>query len=190
MPVYDVEEYIQQALDSIPVRDDIELIVVDDCSEDKSLDIVLNFWIKTDLQMRVLKHTKNKGISITMNDLYDMAQGEYVYQLDPDDYLYTDKWEKVLDELDGTDLVFVDAETDTDYLDKPNEENHNRCAAWFMFIRREYLGDYRRVMNPYGGDYEMYIYLIGRPHTKKFTSICAYHYTYPRVGSMMWRLTH
>ena len=187
IPVYNVEEYITQALESIPVKDDIEVVLIDDRSTDSSFDLVLDFFSETDLNMRVYRHYENKGITVTMNDLYSLAEGEYLYQLDSDDCLNTEGWLKAYEQLDGIDMVYVDAQTPTEYLAKHDERNHNRCAAWFYFLRKDYLGSARRVQNSYGGDYEMYLYLISRPHSKKFTQICAYNYNYPRVGSITWK---
>lgn len=191
MPVFNVAEFLPRALNSIPKRDDIEVIITDDASTDNSLEIIMDFWEKSDLDIRVLHHFENRGLSITMNKEYELAKGEYLYQFDPDDYLFTEEWEKALEECDGTDMVFVDAlANDNVYYDKHDESNHNRCAAWFYFIRREYLGNEKRVMNIYGGDYEMYLSLISRPHTSKFTHICAYYYNYPREGSITWKTFH
>lgn len=188
IPCYNLGSLITRCLESIPVRDDIEVIVVDDCSTDNTLDLVLDFWNKSDLNMRVKRHKVNKGASVVMNTLFDSAEGEYVYQMDGDDYLYTEEWEKAFKYLDGTDLVYVNARINDGTLYKPTEENHNFCAGWFHFIRREYLGDLRRVKNAYGGDLEMHMALISRPHTKHYTDLCAYHYNFPRRGSITWDL--
>ena len=191
MPVYNVSEYVERALASIPERDDIEVLVIDDCSTDDSLQKVLNFTLSSKLSFKVWFHTENLGITKTINELYDKAQGEYLYQLDPDDYLITEEWLKAYEQLDGTDMVFVDAITKDGILyEKPNEFNHNRCAAWFYFLKRTYLGNTRRVQNVYGGDYEMYLYLIAQPHTSKFTRFCAYWYNFPREGSVTWEREH
>ena len=191
MPVYNVSKYIDKALSSIPELDDIEVLIIDDCSTDGSLQKALDFMLSSKLNVKVWRHSENLGITTTMNDLYDKAEGEYLYQLDPDDYLITEEWLKAYEQLDGTDMVFVDAITKDGILyEKPNEYNHNRCAAWFYFLRRAYLGEARRVQNAYGGDYEMYLYLIAQPHTSKFTGFCAYWYNYPRVGSITWGREH
>lgn len=191
MPVYNVSEYVERALASIPERDDIEVLVIDDCSTDDSLQKVLNFTLTSKLSFKVWFHTENLGITKTINELYDKAKGEYLYQLDPDDYLITEEWLKAYEQLDGTDMVFVDAITKGGILyEKPNEYNHNRCAAWFYFLKRAYLGNTRRVQNVYGGDYEMYLFLIAQPHTSKFTRFCAYWYNFPREGSVTWEREH
>lgn len=191
IPVYNVSQFLDKALGSIPVRDDIEVILLDDGSTDDSLEKIKKFWDESDLQVTILRHPENQGISSTINHMYEFATGEYIYQFDPDDYLFTEEWLKAFEQLDGTDMVYVDAVcANGEKLEKHSEANHNRCAAWFYFIRREYLGNSRRVKNAYGGDYEMYLDLIGKPHTSKFTKLCAYYYNFPREGSVIWKLTH
>ena len=196
VPAYNVSTWIDKALDSIPEREDIEVLILDDCSTDGSFEKVMKFRNRAKVyssfyDVKVFRHDVNMGITDTINDLYDKAQGEYLYQLDPDDCLITEEWLKAYEQLDGTDMVFVDAITCKNVkLDKPNEGNHNRCAAWFYFLKRDYLGGVRRVHNCYGGDYEMYLYLISQPHTSKFTGLCAYWYNYPREGSITWGREH
>lgn len=165
---------------------------MDDCSTDNTLDLILDFWNKTDLNMRVKRHKVNKGVSVVMNTLFDSAEGEYVYQMDGDDYLYTEEWEKAFEYLDGIDMVYVNAKTNDGTILKKMDEITNPywCAGWFKFIRREYLGDERRVFNAYGGDYEMNCSLVNKAHSAVFTGLLAYHYNYPREGSIIWNLTH
>ena len=189
IPCYNAGELIKKCLDSIPVRDDVEIVLLDDCSTDDTMSYVWQY-VKDQPKIRIFQHDKNKGISETVNNLYDVADGEYLYVLDDDDYLLPD-WEKVIDQLDGTDMVFVDAITTKGiYYDKHDEANHNRCAAWLYFLRKGYLGNERRVKNVYGGDYELYLNLTSRVHTAKFTKICAYCYNYPREGSITWEREH
>lgn len=192
IPCYNLGSLITRCLESIPVRDDIEVILVNDCSTDNTLDLILDFWNRSDLNMRVKSHKVNKGVSVVMNTLFDSAEGEYVYQLDGDDYLYTEEWEKAFEYLDGTDMVYVNAKmNDGTILNKMDEFTHPYwCAGWFKFIRREYLGDERRVFNAYGGDYEMNCFLVNKAHSAVFTGLLAYHYNYPREGSIIWNLTH
>ena len=190
IPCYNDGEYLLRTLNSIPVRDDIEVILVDDGSTDNSLQIMKDFKSQTKLKARIIACDENQGISYANNIGIDSCKGEYFYLIDADDYLYTEEFEKALNELDGTDIVYVNAITNENAVLKPNENNHNLCAGWFKFIRTEFIRGIRRKVNCYGGDYDMWLELITKPHTSKYTNLLVYHYNYPRVGSVTWKREH
>ena len=190
IPCYNDGKWLTRALESIPVRDDIEVIVVDDGSTDDSLKIAREFKSKTKLKMRIIACDENQGISYANNMGIDSCKGEYMYLIDADDYLYTEEFEKAMDELDGTDIVYVKAITNENAVLCPNENNHNLCAGWFKFIRTDFMEGIRRAINCYGGDYDMWLKLITKPHTSKYTDYLVYHYNYPREGSVTWKREH
>ena len=190
IPCFNDGEFLFRALDSIPVRDDIEVILVDDGSTDNSLNIAKEFKSHTKLKMRIIACDENQGISYANNIGIDSCKGEYFYLIDADDYLYTEEFNKAIDQLDGTDIVYIKAITNENAILKPNENNHNLCAGWFKFIRTEFMEGIRRKINCYGGDYEMWLELITKPHTSKYTDYLVYHYNYPRVGSVTWKREH
>lgn len=190
VPAYNEAEWITRALESVPVRDDIELIVVDDGSTDDTLAKVLDFQERTKLNMRVIHCMQNQGISYANNIGIDSCKGEYFYLIDADDYIYTESFEKVMDKLDGTDIVYVWARQNNGQIMKPSEDNHNLCAGWFKLVKTDFMKGIRRAINCYGGDWEMWLELITKPHTSKYTDIVVYHYNYPRVGSVTWRREH
>ena len=78
LPVYNVEEYIKECLESILCQTykDYQLIVVDDGSTDKSLDIVYSFEKKFK-NINILKQ-RNKGVSEARNLALDYVKGEYI----------------------------------------------------------------------------------------------------------------
>ncbi|MGG7145257.1 glycosyltransferase family 2 protein [Clostridium butyricum] len=87
LPVYNVEEYIKECLESILCQTykDYQLIVVDDGSTDKSLDIVYSFEKKFK-NINILKQ-RNKGVSEARNLALDYVKGEYILYIDSDDFL-------------------------------------------------------------------------------------------------------
>lgn len=190
IPCYNDGEFLNRTLNSIPVRDDIEVILVDDGSTDNSLEIMREFKSQTKLKVRIISCDENQGISYANNIGIDSCKGEYFYLIDADDYLYTEEFNKALNELDGTDIVYVNAITNENAVLRPNENNHNLCAGWFKFIRTEFIQGIRRKVNCYGGDYDMWLELITKPHTSKYTNYLVYHYNYPRVGSVTWKREH
>jgi len=84
IPLYNKEKFVEKTLQSVLSQtfDDYEIIVVDDCSTDKSLDIVTNF--KAD-KLKIIKHQNNKGLSAARNTGIKNASSEYIAFIDADD---------------------------------------------------------------------------------------------------------
>ncbi|MDM0445792.1 glycosyltransferase [Clostridium perfringens] len=85
IPVYNVEDYIQQCIESVLKIElsDMEIIVVDDLSEDGSIAIVERF---KDYRIKIV-NSDNKGLSGARNTGIKFAKGEFIYFIDSDDYL-------------------------------------------------------------------------------------------------------
>ena len=86
IPLFNKEEYIESVLNSVKNQNfnDFEIIIVDDGSTDKSLEIVSEF---NDDRIIIIKQ-KNAGASITRNNGIARARGEYIALLDADDLWY------------------------------------------------------------------------------------------------------
>lgn len=84
MPVYNGEKYLREAIDSIlnQTFQNIEFIIIDDGSRDKSAAIVQSY---NDSRIRLLQNTVNKGLSAVRNLGLREARGEYIAWLDADD---------------------------------------------------------------------------------------------------------
>lgn len=87
LPIYNVEAYLADAIESI-LKQTVskEIILVDDGSTDSSLTIALTY-AKQYPFISVI-HSQNKGVSAARNAGLRLAQGEYVIFLDPDDILH------------------------------------------------------------------------------------------------------
>ncbi|ARQ98474.1 lipooligosaccharide biosynthesis glycosyltransferase [Campylobacter devanensis] len=88
IPVYNVEKYISQCLDSAINQSlkDIEIIIVDDCGSDKSMDIAKEY-AKNDNRIKIIKNSYNQGPFTSRNNAVLAANGEYLVFLDSDDFL-------------------------------------------------------------------------------------------------------
>jgi glycosyltransferase involved in cell wall biosynthesis len=88
MTVYDREKYISTAIESVLVQsfEDFELIIVDDCSEDKSLEIARQY--ESDPRVRIYVNEKNLGDYPNRNYAASLAHGKYIKFLDADDLIY------------------------------------------------------------------------------------------------------
>lgn len=100
LPVYNVEKYLQECLDSIinQTLKDIEIICINDGSTDSSLKI-LKEYAKKDKRI-IIVNQKNKGAAISRNKGIDIAKGEYFSILDSDDFFDPAMLEKMYNKAD------------------------------------------------------------------------------------------
>lgn len=186
VPVYNQEELVIRALDSIPVRDDIEILIVDDCSTDNTLQNCQE-WIEKHKEQnaRIIHLETNEGLGNAKNIGYDNAKGIYINQLDSDDYLYTEEYNKIVDMLDGTDIVYMNLKkNDGNVFELTPESQRCLCSGCARFIKKEFLGDTRCPKIRAAEDWHLNEALQQKPHTDKFTGITGYHYNFPRDGSL------
>ncbi|MGI0406423.1 glycosyltransferase family 2 protein [Helicobacter himalayensis] len=88
LPVFNVQNYIARALESCINQSfrDIEIIIVDDCGQDKSMEIAKEFASK-DVRIKIIHNEKNQGTFASRNNGALHSSGEYLLFLDSDDYL-------------------------------------------------------------------------------------------------------
>jgi glycosyltransferase involved in cell wall biosynthesis len=91
IPVYGVEGYIRRTMESAleQTYSNIEYLIVDDASDDQSLDILYSIQ-QTHTRgknIRILSHEDNRGVSETRNQIIDEATGDYLYFVDSDDVI-------------------------------------------------------------------------------------------------------
>jgi glycosyltransferase involved in cell wall biosynthesis len=93
---YNYRGYVVEALRSALAQSvqDFEIVVVDDCSTDDSVEVVGSF---TDRRIRLLRNEKNKGGAFSYNRAVSAARGEFLVNLDADDWLDPLKCEKQLE---------------------------------------------------------------------------------------------
>ena len=80
---------------------EIEIILVDDCSTDNSLDIIKNY-MKNDKRIRLIKNKENRQILYSKSIAALNARGKYIIQLDQDDLFIRE---------DAFDILFYEAES-------------------------------------------------------------------------------
>ena len=99
VPVYNCEKYIEKCINSIlnQTFKDLELILIDDGSSDKSGEICEEFKQK-DSRVKVI-HEKNSGVSIARNVGINIAKGKFIGFVDSDDYLSSDMYEFLYENL-------------------------------------------------------------------------------------------
>ena len=88
VPVYNVEKYLSQCLDSIinQTYKNIEIILINDMSTDKSKEICEQY-AKKDSRIKLINKSTNSGASDSRNLGIENCQGEYITFVDSDDYI-------------------------------------------------------------------------------------------------------
>ena len=87
IPVYNVERYLAQCLDSIVNQTyrNLQIVIIDDGSKDNSLAICQKY-AEIDNRIEVY-HQENQGVAVTRNHLLEKVKGEYVLFVDSDDWI-------------------------------------------------------------------------------------------------------
>lgn len=108
VPVYKVEAVIERTLRSIAAQTykNIELILVDDGTPDKSVEVASKYLESTDINWRVL-HQENQGLPTARNNGIKEAKGEWVICPDSDDYIAPQTIERMLEAATKTDSQCV-----------------------------------------------------------------------------------
>ncbi|EEU7640660.1 glycosyltransferase family 2 protein [Campylobacter jejuni] len=112
LPTFNVEKYIAKALESCINQSfkDIEIIVVDDCGSDKSIDIAKEYAKKDD-RIKIIHNEENLKLLRARYEGVKVANSPYIMFLDPDDYLELNACEECVRILKNNeiDLLFFNA---------------------------------------------------------------------------------
>lgn len=133
IPVYKAEQFIEKCARSLfeQTLDDIEFVFINDCTPDKSFDIltnVLNDYPNRRNQVKIIHNKENKGIAATRNIGLNNSTGEYIIHCDSDDWIDDDLYEKLY-------LKAIEEKSDIVLCDFIREESGN------LKIRKEFLNE-------------------------------------------------
>ena len=166
VPFYNVENYIEKCLNTLvhQTLEDIEIILVNDGSTDRSMVVVKKFLEQYPDKITYLEK-ENGGLSDARNYALPYAKGEYIAFLDSDDYvektMYKDMYE--LAKKEDSDMVECNF-----YWEYPNKKKEDigvvyngkkemlekvRVVAWNKLIKKEVL-EKSKVTFPKGYRYE------------------------------------
>ena len=113
MPMFNVDKYVGQCLDSVLAQTfkDYEVMLVNDCSTDRSREIAESYLDKFDGRLRIHSLAHNSGgAAVPRNTAIRMARGKYLYILDSDDVLLPKTLEEFYNAAEEFDADYVHTE--------------------------------------------------------------------------------
>lgn len=180
MTVYNGAEFIENALDSIPKRSDIEIIFVDDGSSDESYEIMKKY--KKTLA-KFLKNDTNMGIGYSRHKALEYVNGEYVMFFDCDDTINGDAFNKAIDMLDGSDLVYFDLLQNDGVRLHLSPATKGIYPGSVKFMKKSYMDKFEYPEDKRYEDVKFNGMLNSVEHSERYTNLVVVNYNYPRYDS-------
>ena len=176
MAAYNAEKTIEQAINSVlrQTYTDFELLVVNDCSKDRTVELVKSIAAK-DNRVRLISNEKNSGVSFTRKHGLEESNGSWIAILDSDDAWTPDKLEKQIElqKRTNADLLFTgSAFMDSDgqpidwYLHAPAEVTYrqllkqNVLSNSSALVRKELYAKYYAVGDGMHEDFAMWLNIL------------------------------
>ena len=123
IPVYNDQQYLEQCLTSVTMQtlQDIEIICIDDASQDNSPSI-LNRFSLTDKRIRTYYFSEQKSALVARKQGVKMATGKYIMFLDADDYLELNACEIVVGKIISTNVEILHFTSEIENYGAASEE--------------------------------------------------------------------
>lgn len=165
IPVYNVEKYLAECLDSVFSQDlsECEIICVNDGATDKSSDILKSYQ-NCYSQLIVLTQS-NKGLSAARNAGMAVASGEFIYFIDSDDYLLRYSVKNIIDSIKSNkenEVVMFNAKINDDKLYISSFDFEKKDIHGVQFLKNYY--DINRCYPPFN----VWLYVYKKLFLKKF----------------------
>ena len=126
--MYNTAKYMLRCMETLLEQDipkeEYEIILVDDCSPDNSLEMAREYATQYK-NVRICTHEKNKGLAAARNTGIDAAKGQYLCFVDPDDYIEKNSLAALLKQMDDEQLDmlrFNYQKVDEEYNNVPDSE--------------------------------------------------------------------
>lgn len=202
VPIYNVEQYIEECLYSLYNQDisieEYEIICVNDCSPDRSVDIVKRMQ-KIYSNLTLIEHTENKRQGGARNTGLKHAQGEYIWFVDSDDFIMPNVLSVLLNNarMYSLDILQFDyirgsgkhdikkiyndqIQTGEEYLfNEISEDWYEKInGPWHQLIRKELLinNNIKYIENIQYEDTDFMLSVFLSATKVQYMPICAYNY--------------
>lgn len=175
-PVYNAERFLENTLKSVidQTYKNIEIVLVDDCSKDKSAKIIERF-MSEDIQIIYHLQDMNRGAGAARNKALELARGQYVAFLDSDDVWLPQKIEQQIalmkEKQTGFSYAAIEMIDENGNQIKSRRNIKETCdykyllhntiiATSSVVIDRTILGDFRMSLRRGGQDYATWLMLL------------------------------
>ena len=202
IPVYNGEKYLAKTLNSVlnQTFKDFEVICINDKSQDNTSEILKEYSQKDD-RIMVITNYENVGAARTRNVGIDMAEGEYIYFLDADDYIDEKYLEcmvntieqkqcdvilnlSIMNESNGHSVAYhhpsmPEIKKEGEYLDNIRTIHDAPCFIWARMYRKSFLNEHNlRFLNIHATDDVVFNAIINMYLDRTFVFYGEkYHYT-------------
>lgn len=200
VPCYNVEPYIDRCLNVLQNQTlkDVEIICIDDKSTDGTLAIIRKH-ARADKRIRVIAHKSNTGAAIARNAGLDIATGEFIGFVDPDDWVDNDFYEKLYDyatktKSDVAKANVIQTDTNTGFISEHWLNKYVRrdtlyfmATFWSAIYNHKFLLKHNiRFPDEIRTSQDAVFLAQVTLHTNKIAVIdnTYYHYFYQRAGSL------
>ena len=205
IPVYGVEKYIERCARSLfeQTLDDIEYLFVDDCTPDKSIEIlmkVLDKYPERSGQVVIHRMEQNSGQAIVRKWGMQNAKGEYVIHCDSDDWIDIDMYKSMYEKgkEENADIVVCDYKI-TDGLHSQTKKGLYRIenclsdmmyskiswSLWNKLVKRiVYKDNIKYSENNVGEDMALVLQMMRRANRISYIQEGYYHYFYNPISTM------
>ena len=213
IPVYNVEQYLRQCLDSVVNQtfSEIEIICINDFSTDNSL-LILKEYKQKDNRIVIVNLSENKGQGNARNEGLKFAKGKYVTFVDSDDWISKDNIATLYTEIENNNLDMVSANsyiydnltkkvlekkvTSADILNRQKIEkllivkkDNFVIPVWTKIYRRKFLEDNNIKFKLNWHEDNLFVFEILIKTTKiKFIDNKIYFYRVNRQNSSMFEI--
>lgn len=141
IPVYNVERYLRECLDSIATQSypEFEAILVDDGATDTS-GMICDEYVKSDPRFKVI-HQSNAGSANAKNAGLEQAHGDYITFVDSDDYVEANWLECLVNALECNNADLAECDFKKEFADHA-ERGNDEAYIPGIYSAEEYLGFY------------------------------------------------
>lgn len=200
VPFFKVEKYVGRCVESLfsQTYQNLEYVFVNDCTPDRSMDIILEYIDKYNVRekCKIITHKENGGICKSRNDCLDNATGDYVLFIDSDDYIDKDMVEllvgaAVKENADIAGCGYIE-EYDDHSVEFPQKYTNNyeemlkaitvltiKGVMWKLLIRRSIIENNHIRFMPEKNMVDDYLFCCQVfYYSHSFTGVdkCMYHY--------------